>query len=71
MKQVDAVLRPTLNALNRWSLSGLQEQADVIIDTLVNAITVPKVGTWAYLHVFRIEVVDPLSCVHLANPEPV
>ena len=71
MKQVDAVLMSTLSALNRWSLSGQQEQSDVIIDTLVNPITVSKFGTWVYLHESRIEVVDPLSCVHLANPAQV
>ena len=70
-KQVDAVLMGTLSALNRWSLSGLQEQADVVIDTLLNAITVSKLGTGVYLHVFCSEVVDPLSRVNFANPEQV
>ena len=50
LTRVDAVLMATLNALNRWSLSGLQDQTDVIIDTLVNVITVSKVGTWVYIH---------------------
>ena len=71
MKQVDAVLMATLSGLNRLSLSGLQEQADVVIVTLMHAITVSKVGTWVYLHVFCSEVVDPLSRVNLANPEQV
>ena len=71
LKQVDAVLMATLNALNRLSLSGLQEQADVIIETPVNAGTVSKVGTWVYIQEFRIEAVDPLSFVNLANPEQV
>ena len=71
LTQVDAVLMASLNALDRWSLSGLPGQPDVLIDTLVNAIAVSKVGTWVYLHVFRIEVVGPLSCVHLASPEQV
>ena len=43
----------------------------MVIDTHVNAITVSKVGTWVYLHEFRIEVVDPLSFVHLAIPDQV
>ena len=71
LKQVDEVLMATLNALNRWSLSGLQEQADVVIDTLANAITLCKVGTWVYLHELCVEVVDPLSFVNFANPEQV
>ena len=64
LKQVDAVLMATVKAVSSLSLPGLQTQSDVVIDTLVNAITVSKVGTWVYLHMFRIEVVDPLSCVN-------
>ena len=71
LTRVDGVLVATLNALNRWSIKGLQEQAHVVIDTLVNAITLSKVGTWVYLREFCIEVVDPLSAVKLANPEQV
>ena len=71
LKQVDAVLMATVKAMSSLSLPGLQAQTDVVMDTLVNAITVPKVGTWVYLHMFRIEVVDPPSCVNLANPEQV
>ena len=71
LTRVDGVLVATLNALNRWSIKGLQEQANLVIDTLVNAITLSKVGTWVYLRDFCIEVVDPLSFVNLANPEQV
>ena len=71
LTRVDEVLVATPNALNRWSISGLQEQADMVIDTLANAITLSKVGTRVYLHEFCIEVVDPLSFVNLANPEQV
>ena len=71
LKQVDAVLMATVKPVSSFSLPGLQTQSDVVIDTLVNAITVSKVGTWVYLHMFRIEVVDPPSCVNLANLEQV
>ena len=71
LTRVDGVLVATLNALNRWSISGLQEQANVVIETLVNALTLSKVGTWVYLREFCTEVVDPLSAVKLANPEQV
>ena len=56
LTRVDGVLVATLNALNRWSISGLQEQANVVIDTLVNAITLSKVGTWVYLREFCTEI---------------